>query len=213
MEDSIVKNKVVGIFKFKTDANQAIQELYMNGYDKEHISIIGKNETEIANHEVIRSEEIISSPIGDKDLTRINIGSTGSIPSDHVHGTNVNSSFEEIKDHEGVVITTEDVSKGALVGGAIGVAGALAIMMIPGIGPIFAAGPILAAITSVAGGAAVGSILSFLKDNRIPNSRADLYTSNFNQGEIIVMLDTDEKFMHAAKMILTKHNPSVVDTF
>ncbi len=35
----------------------------------------------------------------------------------------------------------------------------------------------------------------------------------FNQAEIIVMLDTDEKFMHAAKMILIKHNPSLVDTF
>lgn len=107
--------------------------------------------------------------------------------------------------------------KGATAGGALGLIAGLGALLIPGIGPVLAAGPLAAAITAAAGGAAIGAtagtLLGILNDEGIPSDRADFYNRHFNKGNIIVMVHTDEGHAARAREILVKHNPETIDTF
>lgn len=107
--------------------------------------------------------------------------------------------------------------KGATTGGALGLIAGLGMLLIPGIGPVLAAGPLAAAVTAAAGGAALGvtagTLLGILNDEGIPSDRADFYNRNFNKGNIIVMVHTDEGHSAKAREVLVKHNPETIDTF
>lgn len=107
--------------------------------------------------------------------------------------------------------------KGATAGGALGLIAGLGVLLIPGIGPVLAAGPLAAAITAAAGGAAIGAtagtLLGILNDEGIPSDRADFYNRHFNKGNIIIMVHTDEGMAARAREILVKHNPETIDTF
>lgn len=211
----IVEGKVVGIFNSITNVNLALKDLYNNGFNEKYVSVIGKDTNSIIVPEIVKDSgtEVTNVNLVTNDLSYLNAGSGTVSPDENVKGINVNNSFDEIRDNNPVEVTSNDISQGAKTGAALGMAGALAALMVPGIGPILATGPILAALSAIVGGTAIGSIMSFLKDQRIPNSRADFYTSKFNEGNILVMIDTDLKFSNAAKIILAKHDPSTVDTF
>lgn len=107
--------------------------------------------------------------------------------------------------------------KGATTGGALGLIAGLGVLLLPGIGPVLAAGPLAAAVTAAAGGAALGAtagtLLGILNDEGIPSDRADFYNRNFSKGNIIVMVHTDEGHSAKAREILVKHNPETIDTF
>jgi len=107
--------------------------------------------------------------------------------------------------------------KGATAGGALGLIAGIGMLLIPGVGPVLAAGPIAAALTAAAGGAAVGAtagtLLGLLKDEGIPNDRADFYNRHFNKGNVLIMVHTDEGRSSLAREILVRHNPETIDTF
>lgn len=107
--------------------------------------------------------------------------------------------------------------KGATAGGAIGLIAGLGMLLLPGIGPVLAAGPLAAAITAAAGGAAIGAtagtLVGVLNDEGIPNDRAEFYNRQFNKGNILVMVHTDEARASLARQILVKYNPETVDSF
>lgn len=203
----LLEGKVVGIYNNINDANKTLEDLYKQGFNEKYVSVIGKNTNSIIIPEVIADSntEVIRSDI--------NSGAGTSAPSEIVKGVNVNNTFDEIRRPDGNDVTENDIKDGAKSGAMLGMVGALAALMVPGIGPVLAAGPIMAALSSVAGGAAIGSVLSLLKDDRIPNSRADFYTTRFNEGNILIFIDADEKFLGAAKAVLAKNNPVTIDTF
>lgn len=107
--------------------------------------------------------------------------------------------------------------KGATAGGALGLIAGLGVLLLPGIGPVLAAGPLLAAVTAAAGGAAIGAtagtLIGILSDEGIPNDRAEFYNRQFNKGNILVMIHTDEERVSSARQILVKYNPETVDSF
>lgn len=204
---ALLEGKVVGIYSNVVDANNTLDELHKHGFTDKYVSVIGKNTENISIPQVVQDSntEIIRQDI--------NTGVASSSPSEVVKGINVNNTFDEIRHPGGTEISETDIKQGAKSGAVLGMVGALASLMVPGIGPVLAAGPIMAALSSVAGGAAIGSVLSLLKDDRIPNSRADFYTTRFNEGNILIFVDADEKFLNAAKNILAKNHPVTIDTF
>lgn len=201
----LLEGKVVGIYNNINDVNSVLNDLHNNGFNEKYVSVIGKNTDNLSMSHLVQDTTEIKN--------QINVGVSSETPTQNVKGSNVNNSFDEIRNDRGVEITTNDIAEGAKSGLALGMVGALATLMIPGIGPVLATGPILAAISSIAGGVAIGSVLSLLKDDRIPNSRADFYTSRFNEGNTLVIIDTDLKFISAAKTILSKYNSITVDSF
>jgi predicted phage tail protein len=79
-----------------------------------------------------------------------------------VVATNTNNQYSPYVDTK-VVNTTDDVGTGAGIGAAIGGIGGLLVglgaLAIPGIGPVIAAGPLLAALTGAGVGAVAGGIV------------------------------------------------------
>ena len=80
---------------------------------------------------------------------------------------------------------------GGVLGGLGGVLVGIGALAIPGIGPIIAAGPIVAGITGAAAGAGIGGLAGALIGMGIPEEEANRYNDYFNEGKILVLLDGD----------------------
>ena len=76
---------------------------------------------------------------------------------------------------------------GALLGIFVGWMAAIGALVIPGLGPFIAAGPILAAIEGAAGGAAAGALTGI----GISEHDAKLYEGNVKQGGILMSVHTE----------------------
>jgi uncharacterized protein (TIGR02271 family) len=86
---------------------------------------------------------------------------------------------------------TTGATTGGVLGGALGwLAGAGAIA-IPGVGPLIAAGPIMAALSGAAVGAATGGIAGGLIGLGIPEYEAKRYENRVREGNILVSVHSD----------------------
>lgn len=83
------------------------------------------------------------------------------------------------------------VGAGGAIGGTLGLLAGLGAIAIPGIGPLIAAGPILAALSGAAAGAAVGGIAGALVGLGIPEIEAKRYESRMKKGHILVSVHTE----------------------
>ncbi len=110
--------------------------------------------------------------------------------------------------------------KDSVKGGTLGLLAGAAALLIPGVGPVFAAGPIAAAIGALATGAAVGTtagaLVGLFQDEGIPSDRVDAYRSAFDAGKAIVIIkpknEQDEMTeLNLARSILNRHNPEMVE--
>src|SRR5712672_421261 len=77
-------------------------------------------------------------------------------------------------------------TSGAVVGGALGWLAGIGALAIPGVGPLIAAGPIIAALTGVGVGGAVGGITGALVGLGIPEYEAKRYEGRVQKGGILL---------------------------
>jgi hypothetical protein len=94
-------------------------------------------------------------------------------------------------------------TSGAVVGGALGWLAGIGALAIPGVGPLIAAGPIIAALTGVGVGGAVGGITGGLVGLGIPEYEAKRYEGRIKSGNILLSVHTDDsKWTNKAERIL-----------
>jgi len=111
--------------------------------------------------------------------------------------------------HELHTKAPEGAATGAMAGGvAAGVLGWLAgigSLAIPGVGPLIAAGPIMAALSGAAAGGAVGGLAGALIGFGIPEYEAKQYEGKVKNGNILISVHTeDSKERNAAKEIFDR---------
>jgi hypothetical protein len=80
---------------------------------------------------------------------------------------------------------------GGLLGGALGWLAGIGSLAIPGVGPLIAAGPIVAALSGAAVGAAVGGIAGALIGMGIPEYEAKRYEGKVKAGNILISVHTE----------------------
>jgi hypothetical protein len=80
---------------------------------------------------------------------------------------------------------------GGVVGGAIGALIGIGALAIPGVGPLIAAGPIIAALTGVGSGGVVGGFIGGLIGMGIPEYEAKRYEGRIKQGGILLSVHCD----------------------
>ena len=117
--------------------------------------------------------------------------------------------------HERHTKAPEGAATGAVAGGvAAGVLGWLAgigTLAIPGVGPLIAAGPILAALSGAAAGGAVGGLAGALVGFGIPEYEAKQYEGKVKNGNILISVHTeDSKERNVAKEIFDRAHASDV---
>jgi hypothetical protein len=84
---------------------------------------------------------------------------------------------------------------GGVVGAALGWLVGIGTFTIPGLGPLIAAGPILAALSGVGAGATVGGLGGLLIGLGVPEYEARIYERKLQQGHYLISVNcaTDEE--------------------
>jgi hypothetical protein len=80
---------------------------------------------------------------------------------------------------------------GAVLGGALGLLAGVGALAIPGVGPLIAAGPIMAALAGVGVGGAVGGFTGALIGLGIPEYEAKRYEGRVQKGGILLSVHCD----------------------
>jgi hypothetical protein len=83
-------------------------------------------------------------------------------------------------------------STGAIVGGALGWLVGIGSLAIPGVGPLIAAGPILASLSGVAVGGALGGITGALVGSGIPEFEAQQFEGRLREGHILISVHAED---------------------
>ena len=98
--------------------------------------------------------------------------------------------------HEHHTKAPEGAAAGAVVGGlaagALGWLVGIGSLAIPGVGPLIAAGPIMAALSGAAAGGALGGIAGALVGLGIPEYEAKQYEGKVKNGNILISVHTDD---------------------
>ena len=100
---------------------------------------------------------------------------------------------------------------GGVAGGTLGLLAGIGALAIPGLGPLIAAGPLLAALSGAAVGAAAGGLAGSLIGLGIPEIEAKAYEGKIKDGNILVSVHTEDgKAVDRAKEVFEIHNASDV---
>lgn len=82
-------------------------------------------------------------------------------------------------------------SAGGAIGGTLGLLAGIGALAIPGVGPLIAAGPLMAALSGAAAGAAVGGLTGALVGMGIPEMEAKAYEGKVKGGNILLSVHSD----------------------
>ena len=99
--------------------------------------------------------------------------------------------------------TATGVGVGGTVGGTLGLLAGLGALAIPGVGPLIAAGPIMATLAGLGIGGAVGGLVGALVGLGIPEYEAKRYEGRVNDGGILASVHCESsEEVDRAKQIL-----------
>lgn len=87
--------------------------------------------------------------------------------------------------------TTTGVTTGGVIGGTLGLLAGIGALAIPGVGPLIAAGPIMATLAGVGVGGAVGGVVGALVGMGIPEYEAKRYEGAVKGGGTLLSVHCD----------------------
>lgn len=97
---------------------------------------------------------------------------------------------------------------GTLVGGGAGLLAGLGLLAIPGLGPVVAAGWLVAALTTAGVGAAAGGLVGALTETGVSEEDAHVYAEGVKRGGSLVTVRAEDSAEAArAEEILGRHMP------
>ena len=96
---------------------------------------------------------------------------------------------------------------GGVTGGVAGLIASLAGLAIPGIGPVLAAGPLVAALTGAGVGAVAGGLIGALPSAGVPEEHARYYEEGVRRGGTLVTVAASDADADEVMDIMNRHNP------
>jgi hypothetical protein len=100
----------------------------------------------------------------------------------------------------------EDAGVGAIVGGLSGLLIGLGMLIIPGVGPVLAAGPLFTAMAGAMVGAEAGSLVGVLHGFGVGEYEAKSHAEKVGEGRTLVVVKVDESLVSRAQAILQRHH-------
>jgi hypothetical protein len=122
--------------------------------------------------------------------------------------------FAHEKDTKAPEGTTVGVTAGGVVGGTLGVLAGLGALVIPGVGPLIAAGPIMAGLAGLGVGGAVGGLMGALIGMGIPEYEAKRYVGQVKDGGTLLSVhcDTSEQISRAKDLLRGSNATDIAST-
>ncbi|HHV34766.1 MAG TPA: hypothetical protein GXX59_04210 [Syntrophomonadaceae bacterium] len=112
-------------------------------------------------------------------------------------------------EEEGGDTAIEGITTGGALGGLAGLAAGAGALVIPGIGPLVALGPIAGLLS----GAATGGLAGGLIDWGIPETEGRHYEEDVKQGKILVTVQGSETRLNEAGDVLRQYGANDVKIF
>jgi hypothetical protein len=107
--------------------------------------------------------------------------------------------------------TSDDIGAGVATGAAVGGLGGLLIglsaLAIPGIGPVVAAGPLVAGLVGAGVGAAVGGLVGALASAGVPEEQAHYYVEGVRRGGALVTVEANDEEANEVADIMNRYHP------
>lgn len=187
---TIPTQKLAAIFQNPQSLKHALDALTSFGFEPGDISVLIKSPPE-AQDEVRTYGTALYPPVAEtpglspRILGQQDISLSSPLESKLIE--------HQLSGEEGVSLKDPTaLRQGALTGGLLGLIAGSAALLIPGIGPVLAAGPILAAVTALATGAALGTaagtLIGLLNDEGLPDDKVEVYRQAFEAGKGIIFL-------------------------
>lgn len=110
--------------------------------------------------------------------------------------------------------TTTGAATGGVVGGTLGLLAGIGALAIPGVGPLIAAGPIVATLAGAGAGGAVGGLLGALVGMGIPEYEAKRFEGAVKNGGTLVSVhcDTSDEIDTAKRVLKEAGGQDVAST-
>jgi len=96
-----------------------------------------------------------------------------------------------------------EAGRDAWIGGVVGLAAGMIAVVLPGIGPLIAAGPLAGAIGGLSVGSAAGGVIGLLKEHGIGEEQAEFYAEGVRRGGALVTVRgiTEQRAKEARKIL------------
>src|SRR5215207_2560444 len=101
---------------------------------------------------------------------------------------------------------------GTILGGGAGLLAGIGALAIPGLGPIVAAGWLVAALAGAGAGAAAGGLLGALTQAGLGEEHAHVYAEGVRRGGNLVTVRTDDSRAAEVEAIMQRHNAASAET-
>lgn len=98
-------------------------------------------------------------------------------------------------------------SVGTLLGGGAGLLAGIGALAIPGVGPVVAAGWLIATLTGAGAGAAAGGLLGSLTGAGVSEDNANVYAEGVRRGSTLVTVRAEDVQATQAETIMQRYHP------
>lgn len=149
--------------------------------------------------------DLVNSGISRERLTLVANNQDGSSDLEGVRSTTMERGTTVDRDDD--VSVGGGAAAGAVVGGIGGAVLALSAFAIPGIGPVIAAGPLIAGLVGAGVGAAVGGLVGALIEAGIPEEHAGYYAEGVRRGSTLLAVEADDTRVDHVVDILNRYDP------
>ena len=122
------------------------------------------------------------------------------------------SGSQPVTDTEAGTGSGTGASIGTILGGGAGLLAGIGALAIPGIGPVVAAGWLVATLTGAGAGAAAGGLLGALTGAGVSEDHAHVYSEGVRRGSTLVSVRSEDTRVTEAEAIMARHTPVDVAT-
>ena len=173
------------------DAVRTVQALEAAGVPHDDISLVANN----AGDQYGTTGTVASTAAGGTPGTAYTATSTDDVLDDGAESTGAGTG----------------ATVGTIIGGGAGLLAGLGMLAIPGVGPIVAAGWLIATLTGAGVGAAGGGILGSLVGAGVPEEHAHVYAEGVRRGGTLVTVRADDSQASRIEDILNDRVTAAVD--
>ena len=177
---------IARLYDNHADAVQVVQDLEAAGIPHGDISLVGRDGT------MSRSETTAGGATTDVGGT--GMAGAGTTTAGAPLGTTAGyrDPAGAPAEHDPGTRTGTGASIGTVLGGGAGLLAGIGALAIPGVGPVVAAGWLIATLTGAGVGAAAGGILGALTNAGVSHEDAHVYAEGLRRGGNLVTVRTDD---------------------